>query len=175
MDRRKILSLITGAALLLIGASAPAVAQTSPTSSAQGMGLSFSGLRNVRGLPVEIRADELQVNNQTGETVFSGDAVLGQGDMRLAAPVIRVFYAAAGDGRIERLEASGGVTLVTAAEAAEARDAVYEVEAGTVRMSGDVLLTQGQNVLSGDRLFVNVLTEQGRMEGRVRTIIQTNQ
>lgn len=174
MHRRMIFPLITGAALVLAGAPIPAVAQASAGSGAQGMGLSFSGLRNVRGLPVEIRADELQVNNQTGETVFSGDAVLGQGDMRLAAPVIRVFYTAAENGRIERLEASGGVTLVTASEAAEARDAVYEVEAGTVRMSGDVLLTQGENVLSGDRLFVNVLTEQGRMEGRVRTIIQTS-
>lgn len=137
-----------------------------------GMGLSFSGLRDVRGLPVEIRADNLQVNNQTGETVFTGDAVLGQGDMRLAAPTIRIIYAAAGDGSIQRLEASGGVTLVTAQEAAEAQTAVYEVADGVVRMSGAVLLTQGRNVLSGDSLFVDLRTEQGRMEGRVRTIIQ---
>ncbi|MDD7970461.1 LptA/OstA family protein [Roseinatronobacter alkalisoli] len=142
-------------------------------AAAQGMGLSFAGLQNVRGLPVEIKADNLQVNNQTGETVFTGDAVLGQGDMRLAAPQIRIIYAAAGDGSIERLEASGGVTLVTADEAAEAQSAVYEVAAGTVRMTGSVLLTQGRNVLSGDSLFVDLRTEQGRMEGQVRTLIQT--
>ena len=141
---------------------------------AQGTGLSFSGLQNVRGLPVEIKADNLQVNNQTGETVFSGNALLGQGDMRLAAPEITIIYAAAGDGTIERLEASGGVTLVTADEAAEAQTAVYDVAAATVRMRGAVLLTQGQNILSGDSLFVDLRTEQGRMEGGVRTLIQTN-
>ena len=143
-------------------------------SLAQGTGLSFSGLDAVRGLPVEIRSDQLQVDNSTGETVFSGNAVLGQGDMRIAAPLIRIVYAPGDGGRIERLEASGGVTLVTAQEAAEAATAVYEVSAGTVAMRGAVILTQGQNVLSGDRLDVNVRTGQGRMDGNVRTIIQTN-
>ena len=140
---------------------------------AQGTGLSFSGLNAVRGLPVEIRSDQLDVDNTTGETVFSGNAVLGQGDMRIAAPVIRIFYAPQDGNRIERLEASGGVTLVTAEEAAESQTAVYRVMDGTVEMRGAVLLTQGANVLSGDRLDVNVRTGQGRMDGNVRTIIQT--
>ncbi len=144
------------------------------SAAAQGMSLSFSGLDSVRGLPVEIRSDELEVDNTTGETVFSGNAVIGQGDMRLAAPVIRIFYAAGGDGRIQRMEASGGVTLVTADEAAEAQNAVYEVIAGTVMMRGSVILTQGENVLSGDRLDFNLQSGQGRMEGNVRTIIQTD-
>lgn len=141
---------------------------------AQGTGLSFSGLNAVRGLPVEIRSDELQVDNTTGETVFSGNAVLGQGDMRIAAPLIRIIYAPGEGGRIERLEASGGVTLVTAEEAAEAASAIYQVAAGTVAMRGSVILTQGPNVLSGDSLDVNIRTGQGRMQGNVRTIIQTN-
>ncbi len=140
---------------------------------AQGTGLTFSGLNAVRGLPVEMSADELRVDTTTGETVFTGNAVLGQGDMRLAAPEIRIFYAPGDGNRIERLEASGGVTLVTAEEAAEATSAVYQVIAGTVEMRGSVLLTQGRNVLSGDRLDVNLQTGQGQMQGNVRSIIQT--
>ena len=142
--------------------------------TAQGTGLSFAGLDQVRGLPVEVTADELQVNNATGETVFSGNAVLGQGDMRIAAPEIRIIYAAAENGRIQRLEASGGVTFVTAEEAAEAQSAVYEVAQGRVIMRGSVILTQGPNVLSGDSLDVNLGTGQGQMRGNVRTIIQTS-
>ena len=137
------------------------------------MGLTLSGLDAVRGEPVEMRADTLEVDNTTGESVFTGNAVLAQGDMRLAAPQIRIFYAAAGDGRIERLEASGGVTLVTAEEEAEAQSAVYNVIDGTVRMRGAVILTQGPNVLSGDQLDVNLRTGQGRMDGNVRTRMQT--
>ncbi len=140
----------------------------------QGTGLTLGGVDSVRGLPVEIRADNLQVDNTTGETIFTGNAVLGQGDMRLAAPVIRIIYAASGDGRIQRLEASGGVTLVTAEEAAEAQNAVYDVDAGLVNMRGSVILTQGPNVVSGDVFSFNLRTGQGRMDGNVRTIIQTN-
>jgi lipopolysaccharide export system protein LptA len=81
--------------------------------AAQGTSLTLSGMNAVRGLPVEIRADQLEVDNTTGETVFSGNAVLGQGEMRIAAPVIRIVYTTEGTQRIERLEASGGVTLVT--------------------------------------------------------------
>jgi lipopolysaccharide export system protein LptA len=154
------------AALLIALGSAPL--------AAQGTSLTLSGMNAVRGLPVEIRADQLEVDNTTGETVFSGNAVLGQGEMRIAAPVIRIIYTTQGTQRIERLEASGGVTLVTAEEAAEAQSAVYEVEQGTVRMLGAVILTQGQNILSGDRLDVNLRTGQGRMDGNVRTLIQTN-
>ena len=146
----------------------------STSLGAQGTNLTLSGLNAVRGLPVEIRADQLEVDNTTGETVFSGNAILGQGDMRIAAPLIRIIYETQGERRIERLEASGGVTLVTADEAAEAQNAVYEVIGGTVRMSGAVILTQGQNILSGDRLDVNLRTGQGRMDGNVRTLIQTN-
>ena len=152
-------------ATLLVG-FAPALAQTT--------GLSFSGLNAVRGLPVEVRSDSLQVDNSTGETVFRGNAVLGQGDMRLAAQTIRVVYDPGDTSRILRLEASGAVTLVTEVEAAEASSAVYDIDAGTVRMSGSVILTQGPNVLSGDRLQVNLRTGQGSLEGRVRTIIQTD-
>lgn len=166
MQQHRILAFVLGVGLALTVHTGQLLAQ--------GTGLNFSGLQNVRGLPVEITSDNLQVNNQTGETVFTGNAVLGQGDMRLAAPEIRIIYDAAGDNRIERLEAYGGVTLVTAEEAAEGETAVYEVAAGTVRMQGSVLLTQGPNILSGDRLFVDLETEQGRMEGRVRTLIQTN-
>ena len=155
-----------GAGLVLLALAGPALSQ--------GAGISFGGLTNVRGLPVEMAADSLEVNNQTGETVLRGNAVLGQGDMRLAAPEIRILYDTQGSNAIRRLEASGGVTLVTAQEAAEGQSAVYDVAAATVTLSGSVILTQGRNILSGDRLFVDLRAGQGRMEGRVRSILQTN-
>lgn len=141
---------------------------------AQGTGLTFSGLDAVRGAPIELRADRLSVDTDAGETILTGNAVLGQGDMRLAAPEIRIYYTPGSDGSIQRLEASGGVTLVTAAEAAEAREAVYEIVAGTVSMRGSVILTQGRNVLSGDMLDVNLRSGTGQMQGNVRSIIQTS-
>ncbi len=122
-------------------------------------------------LPVEVTADELSVDQSTGEAVFDGNVLVVQGEVRLSAGKVTIEYAEEGsENAISRLLASGGVTFVTTSDAAEARDAVYSVADGTVTLSGEVLLTQGQNAIAGDRLVVDLDSGNGRMEGRVRTV-----
>lgn len=119
--------------------------------------------------PVEITADSLAVDQSNGSAVFQGNVVLGQGDLRLSAGRIQVIYSDA-SGDISRLSASDGVTFVTATEAAEAQSAEYNLDAGTLTLSGDVLLTQGASAISADTMRVNLSTGAAQMEGRVRTI-----
>ncbi|PPB82510.1 lipopolysaccharide export system protein LptA [Albidovulum inexpectatum] len=138
---------------------------------AQGTAISFGGLRADTSQPVEVTADSLTVDQGTGTAVFSGNVIVSQGAMRLSAQTLRVEYATGDQSRIERLVASGGVTLAAGADAAEAREATYEVARGTVELVGDVLLTQGQSTIAGQRLVVDLATGTGRMEGRVRTIL----
>ena len=69
----------------------------------------------------------------------------------------------------ERLHASGGVVLTSGEDSAEAQEAVYTLATGEVVMTGDVLMTQGGNLLSGQTLRLNMETGNGIMEGRVRT------
>lgn len=122
-------------------------------------------------LPVEVTADELSVDQASGRAVFDGNVLIVQGDVRLSAGSVTIEYAEDNaTNAISRLLATGGVTFVTAADAAEARDAIYSVADGTVTLSGDVLLTQGQSAIAGDRLVVNLASGNGRMEGRVRTV-----
>ena len=145
-------------------------------SWSQGATVAFGDARVDPNAPVEITADELTVDQTTGSAVFAGNVVAGQGEMRLSAGSVRVQYAVDDDGqpssRIDRLIATGGVTLVNGPEAAEAQEAVYLVEAGEIEMTGDVLLTQGPNALSGEKLIVNLAAGSGRMVGRVRTVFQ---
>lgn len=140
--------------------------------AAQGAQFALGGLAQVRDLPIEITADQLSVDQASGASVFSGNVVVGQGDVRLSAQDLRVEYGQNGNTSINRLIASGGVTLVTAEDAAEADQAIYGVADGTVQMTGNVMLTQGANVLSGQRLSVNLNTGQGTIDGRVRTTLQ---
>lgn len=128
-------------------------------------------------LPVEVTADELTVDQSSGKATFAGNVLIVQGEVRMSAGNVTIEYARSGDAPngIKRLLASGGVTFVTASDAAEARDAVYSVADGTVTLSGDVLLTQGQNAIAGDRLVVNLTSGNGRMEGRVRTVFSPSQ
>jgi lipopolysaccharide export system protein LptA len=108
------------------------------------------------------------VNNADGTATFTGNVLVGQGDMRLAAGEIQVVYGTDGKS-IQRLLATGGVTLTTGGEAAEAQKAEYTIASGEVVMSGDVLLTQGQSALSGQTLIIDLKAGTGRMEGRVQT------
>lgn len=123
---------------------------------------------------VEVTADALSVNQQDGTAVFDGNVLVVQGEVRMSAGKVRVEYGqSGGSSGISRLVASGGVTFVTSTDAVEAQEADYSVEAGTVRLSGDVLLTQGPNAISGDTLTVDLQSGSGTMEGRVRTVFNT--
>ncbi|MDE9450210.1 LptA/OstA family protein [Aliiroseovarius sp. Z3] len=137
--------------------------------------VAFGGLKHDSTLPVEISADQLQVDQSDGSATFSGNVQIGQGEMRLSAGKVRVEYVTGTDttGEISRLLASDGVTLVNGAEAAEAREAVYTISSGVIVMTGDVILTQGQNALSSEKLTVNLQAGTGTMDGRVKSIIQT--
>jgi lipopolysaccharide export system protein LptA len=146
------------------------------TGHAQGASFPLGGSTHDSSLPVEVLADQLTVDQASGASVFSGNAVVSQGDMRLAADSIRVeYHIATGEEQrgIERLVASGNVTLVTNDEAAESNEAIYSVSLSRITMTGDVILTQGRNILSGDLLIVDLASGQGSMQGRVRTILQT--
>lgn len=138
-------------------------------AAAQGAGFSLSGGGIDTDAPVEITADSLSLDQSSGSAVFDGNVLVVQGDLRLSAGRIEVAYGTEGGG-IERLIATGGVTLVTPDEAAEAASATYDVAGGRVVMEGDVLLTQGAASIAGDRLVFDIEAGTGRVEGRVRTV-----
>ncbi len=121
--------------------------------------------------PVEVTSDSLSVDQAKGAAVFTGNVTIGQGDLRVQAGEVEVRYDEA-TGGIARLLATGGVTLATPEEAAEAQAADYDLGSGTLTMTGEVLLTQGPSAISGDRLVVDLETGTARMEGNVRTILQ---
>ncbi len=132
----------------------------------------FGGLKADASAPVEVSADQLSVRQEDGHAVFSGNVVIGQGEMRLAADQVTVEYADAGQSRIKSLHAKGNVTLVSGEDAAEAAEASYNVEAGEVVLTGDVVMTQGQNVLTGDRMQVDLPAGTAKVDGRVRSVLQ---
>lgn len=134
--------------------------------------IALGGIRADAKAPVEVTADSLAVNQTDGTATFTGNVLVVQGGMRLKAAVVDVEYDPKDRSKINRMHATGGVTLVSPDEAAEAKEAVYDVAASSVVMTGDVLLTQGKNVMSGQKLTVDLKTGTGQMDGRVRTVLQ---
>lgn len=143
------------------------------SAAAQGASIALGSSDFDTGQPVEVSADTLSVDQGSGEAVFDGNVLVVQGDVRMSAGRITVVYGKDSEGNasgIESLLADGGVTFVTATDAAEASEAVYAVAEGVVTLSGNVLLTQGANAISGEQLVIDLESGAGRMEGRVRTI-----
>lgn len=136
--------------------------------------IAIGGLTADPTAPIEVSADSLSVDQATGEAVFSGNVVIGQGAMRIAAARVVVVYDEA-SGEIVRLAASGGVTFVTATEAAEAAEAVYDLTGQTLVLTGEVLLTQGASAISADRMVIDLSAGTAQFEGRVRTVLTQGQ
>lgn len=140
-------------------------------ASAQQLGPNSDG-------PVDITADELEVQNRACISVWRGKAEALQGQARLRADLIRaVFETRAGApgaattgagacGDLLRMEAEGSVFYVTSKEQRVRGDfGTYDARNETVTLTGDVIAVQGQNVLRGSRMVFNTKTGEGRMVG----------
>ncbi len=139
---------------------------------AQGSQTGFGNVNHDSSLPVEVSSDNLDFNQDGGTATFTGNVLIGQGEMRLTAPRVHVIYHK-DDDTIERLQATGGVTLVNGSDAAEAARADYNLDTGMIVMRGDVLLLQGDDALTADTVFVDTEAGTARMNGRVKTILQS--
>jgi len=126
--------------------------------------------------PVDITADELEVQNKECISVWRGKAEALQGQARLRADLLRAIFqtkpgasSATGTGAcgdLLRIEAEGSVYYVTAKGQRVRGDAgVYDAIGETVTMTGDVVAVQDQNVMRGTRMVFNSKTGEGRMLG----------
>lgn len=91
-----------------------------------------------------------------------GDAEILQGQNRLRAEAVEVTLT---NGAITRIEASGGVYYVTPEQTLRGDRATYAVSTGVVTVTGDVILTQGQNVLTGSTATYDVDSRTARLAG----------
>ena len=144
----------TAAALVVLGAPAVGGAQSPQT----------------RGAQVAASDQPVMYGADNGEYTPQGFALRGraevlQGGNRLRADSINGVTSG---GELQRVEATGGVYFVTPDQTMRGDRAVYDLSSGEVVVTGDVILTQGQNVLTGGRLVYDVDTQAARMEGAPR-------
>ncbi len=145
-------------------------------AQAQGAAISLGAPQADPDAPLEVTADGLSVDRETGNAIFTGNVRAVQGMMTLNADEVEVLYdeedTGADDDGIREIIATGNVVLVNGPDVAESRRAVFRPREDRVVMTGDVLLTQGRTIVSGDRLVVNLATGQGNVEGRVKTVLR---
>lgn len=154
---------------------------------AQDFGGAFADFNTGSNTPIQIEADRLEVRDTEKLAIYSGNVRVRQGETVLEAPELRVFYAGAGPtvatagaasasgavgSRVTRIEAGPGVNVRSGDRTASGERAILDMANDLITLSGNVIITQGSNVIRGDRVVVNLTTKQGRVEGgRVQTLI----
>ena len=180
--------------LLLAAASALSV-------SAAAQGLLPGAQDQSRDQPVQIDAKSLEVHDKSKTATFSGDVKVVQGYTTMTCKTLVVFYgqelgiagakpiaaSATPAGtvpdaqNIRRIEARGDVTVVSRDQSASGDLGVYDLLAKTITLTGNVVVTQGKNVIHGQRVIVDTVTGDAHVEaspaapgtpqGRVRALI----
>jgi len=135
-----------------------------------------------------LRAKELNVHYVGGDNLATGAKKEG-GEQ--TAPATKVADAQGGGGaaakkdtQITKIEAKGEVVITSEDDQTTTSDwAIYDLPAQQVTVGGNVVLTQGKNVLKGDRLVIDLTTGESRFEntgnpatgGRIRALFMPKQ
>jgi lipopolysaccharide export system protein LptA len=157
------------------------VANAAPQQPQMGGGPpnALQGFSQNRDKPLKINAASLEVRDKEKVATFAGDVHLVQGDTTLRSKTLVVFYdddaqakpvnppptgGALPSQQIRRVEAKGGVIVQQKDQTATGESGVFDMRANTVTLLGNVVISQGQNVVRGDRLTVDMTSGVSRVE-----------
>lgn len=115
--------------------------------------------------PVDVAADRIEVQDRADRAIFSGNVDVRQAALRLNAARLTVAYSSSGGIQIQRLDASGGVTLTSPSETARSQFAIYDLDARVITMLGGVTLVRGDSRVQGGRLVLDLDSGRAVMDG----------
>jgi lipopolysaccharide export system protein LptA len=135
--------------------------------------------------PTDVTADQLEMVDAQHMAIWKGNVEAIQDGRRLVSDVLSIHWTgtpAAGSGSakaktkttapatgavasvseswgsIKEMVADGHVFFVSTNQTARGDHAVYNVEPDTITMTGDVVMVQGDNVVKGDKVVIQVKT-----------------
>lgn len=177
---------------------APALAQKAAKKES-GLGALGGGGKE----PIKIDADRLDVFDRENKAVFVGNVVAVQGDSTIRCSTMTVHYKRGKEGKegkdakkdgaapdeaadkpsgaqgmaengIQKVECAGPVTVVQKEQVATGDNAVFDQAAKRIVLTGNVVLSQCQNVTRGSRLVYDMNTGRANMDpvagGRVSAL-----
>ncbi len=154
-------------------------------SLAQGLTGSLGAMRVDTDAPIRIESDTLEVDDNAKLAVFIGSVRVTQEKMRLTAGRLEIRYRPGANGRPTELRtviAMGGVRMSLNDQVATGSRAHYDLANEIMTLTGNVVLSQGENVIRGDSVEVNLKTGKSRVvssatsenKGRVRGLFKPN-
>ena len=92
----------------------------------------------IKAAPIQVGATMLEVHDKTKTATFSGHVQVIQGDTTIRCHSLDVFYDPSKS--IRRMEARGGVTVLTKDQSANGDIGIYDLKTKTVTLIGDVVI-----------------------------------
>ena len=143
----------------------------------------MTGLKLDGDQPIEIESDKLEVREQEGVAVFTGNVEVVQGPTLLKSGRMVVHYdqdsgeEATGQQAIERIEVEDTVYVKSDRQVATGDRGTFDMDSQVLVLSGgEVVLSEGENVIVGCKLTVQMATGEAKLdgcgEGRVRMLLQ---
>jgi lipopolysaccharide export system protein LptA len=196
--------------LLLVSGWAAAQERHAAAVPAAAAGPASDAASDNQEQPIQIESATLEVRDKEKIATFSGDVVVVQGDTTIKCQSLVVFYGGGRNGGptvasataggangshpplqrasvmpqgqhdIRRIEARGGVTVISKDQNASGDLGVYDLKKKTITLTGNVVVSQGKNVLHGDRVVVDTVTGNAHLDSgvssqnRVRALILPN-
>ena len=116
--------------------------------------------------PVTFDAGRIEVQDRADRVVLSGAVRVEQAGLVLNAARMTVAYRNVGGIEVDRIDASGGVTVRKAGDTASGNVAIYDLNRRLITLLGNVTLTQGTNRLSGGRVIIDLASGRSTIDGR---------
>jgi len=118
--------------------------------------------------PVEVTADALEVQQEKEVAIFSGNVLAVQGDLKIKADKMLVYYRGQqkeknSENAVSRIVCIGNVFVTSRTETAKGKQGLFDVDNNLISLTGNVVLTNGKNVVKGDKLVYNITTGQSKL------------
>lgn len=116
--------------------------------------------------PVDFAADRIELQDRQNRVALSGNVVITQAGLTVRSARTLLNYTDGQDLSIERITATGGVTVTRGNESARGEVAVYDFSRRVITMTGNVRLNRGGDTLNGARLVIDLASGISSVDGR---------
>ena len=116
--------------------------------------------------PVSYEAGRIELQDRQNRVVLSGNVIVTQAGLTVRSNRMLVNYSDAGSLSIQRITATGGVSVTRGNEAARGDVAVYDFNRRIITMAGNVRLNRGGDTLNGGRLVIDLASGVSSVDGR---------
>jgi lipopolysaccharide export system protein LptA len=131
------------------------------------------GLGDSKNTALNITSDKLLSDRNSQYILFSGDVVAVYGDKTIRSDNLKVMYldstknqSGLNEGKIDKIIATGNVTIKFENKTAYCDQAIYTQETQTLILTGkDVRLQSDDNFIMGEKITVRQLTGQVIVDG----------